>query len=261
MDLGIAGRTALCAGASAGLGFATARALAEEGARLYISARNRARLDERVEQLAVETGAEVIGIVADHGTTAGRAVLAEACPAPDILVTSCSPPPIDGTFADVTASDWEATLDVAFIGPVELMRAFVPGMVERRFGRVVNIGTVGAKQPHEVRLTSGATRAALCNYTAAVSKSVAKYNVAINNALPGMFETEGLSQLGPMAGERVIGPNGLLASIVGDLEIPADRYGSPHEFGRLCAVLCSEWAGYLVGESVSVDGGLVRSMF
>lgn len=261
MDLGIAGRTALCAGASTGLGYATARALAHEGVRVHLSARNAERLDESVRRLRVETGAVVEGIVADHSTAEGRQRLVEQCPAPDILVTSCTPPPIVGTFEDITEADWAATMNVAFVGPVELMRLLVPGMVARRFGRVVNIGTVGAKQPHEVRLTSGASRAALCNYTAAVSKSVAQHNVAINNALPGMFQTEGLRALEDPAAPRTTGPNGLLASIVGGLEIPADRYGEPDEFGRLCAVLCSDAAGYLVGESISIDGGLVRSMF
>lgn len=261
MDLGIAGKTALVAGASAGLGLACARALAEEGVRLFMSARGKDRLDAAARALHAELGASVTPVVADHGTAQGRAALLEACPRPDIMVINCSPPRVVESYLDVEPEDWAESWSTTFLGPVELIRAATPGMVARRFGRIVNIATVGAKYPLEERLLSGATRAALSNYSVAVGRALARHNVTINNLLPGIYETPGLAHIlggqGVTAGQ---GPDGLAVSPIGGT-LPANRPGSPDEFAALCTVLCGERAGYIVGQSVAVDGGLTRSTF
>jgi 3-oxoacyl-[acyl-carrier protein] reductase len=136
----------------------------------------------------------VVPVVADHGTTEGRARLLAACPDPDILVITCSPPRFLASYLDPEPDEWAAALSTTLFGPVELMRATVGGMAERGFGRVVNIGTIAAKRPHESRLLSGPPRAALCNYSAAIAGGLAKRNVAINTILPGMFHTDSMDE-------------------------------------------------------------------
>ncbi|HWH97969.1 MAG TPA: SDR family oxidoreductase [Pseudolysinimonas sp.] len=257
MDLGIAGRRAIVAGASAGLGLACARALAAEGVELFMSARGIDRLRDAAASISDETGAKVTPVVADHATEAGRAALLEACPEPDILVITCSPPALVGSFLDIEPAQWHDSWTTAFLGPVELIRAVTPRMMDRGFGRIVNIATLGAKYPLEARLMSGATRAALVNYTVAVGRAVASRNVTINNLLPGVFETPGLSAL---LAQGAAEPSSGAPVPFGDPP-PAGRRGDPDELAALCAVMCSEKGGYLTAQSVAVDGGLSRSTF
>jgi 3-oxoacyl-[acyl-carrier protein] reductase len=262
MDLGIKGKTALLAGASAGMGKAAAMAIAAEGAEVFMSARGEARLVTAAREIAAETGARVIPIVADHGTAAGRERLREACPAPDILVITCAPPRITNGFQDVNEAEWMESLATTLVGPVELMRQYLSGMAERGFGRVVNIGTGAAKSPSEIRILSGPARAALCNYTVAISKGLATRNVAINNVLPGMFHTATIL-------ERFSGwakANGTTyeeetQKFVQQYRIPAGRFGDPADIGAFCAMLCSRYAGYMIGQSIVIDGGILNTTF
>lgn len=244
------------------MGRAAARALAREGVRLVMSARGETRLLAAAREISEETGVETLTVVADHGTAEGRARLLAACPRPDILVITCSPPPQTQAYVDVGDSDWAEALGTAFIGPADLMRAILPGMAERGFGRVVNIATVAAKHPSVPRLLSGPTRAALANYAVAVSKAVAARGVTVNTLLPGMFATEALMER--MAGEaKAAGetPEAALARFVARFRVPAGRFGDPEEAGALCAMLCSRFAGYVTGQSLVVDGGLTTSLF
>ncbi|MFT7306724.1 MAG: 3-oxoacyl-[acyl-carrier protein] reductase, partial [Candidatus Azotimanducaceae bacterium] len=155
MDLGISGKKAIVNGGSAGMGRGTSLALATEGVELYISARSEARLNQSCEDIARETGASVTPIVADHSTPEGREAIFLACPDPDILVTNCSPPAFTGDYKTIEREDWFGNLEVTLLSPVELMKKLVPGMVDRGWGRVVNIGTGAAKYPAEVRILSG----------------------------------------------------------------------------------------------------------
>src|SRR5262249_35067512 len=160
----------------------------------------------------------------------GRAVLLAACPEPDILVVTCSPPKVTEDFHDITVEDWEACFATTMVAPVELLRATVDGMVERGFGRIVNIGTGAAKYPAEIRLLSGPSRAALVNYTVAIAKKVARYDVAINNLLPGMFHTATILERFTEAAER----NGTTYEaetqrFADAWHIPAGRFGDPDE--------------------------------
>lgn len=262
MDLGISGRTALVAGGSAGLGGAAARALAGEGARLFVSARGAERLEAAAEAIRADTGAEVTAIVADHGTEAGRARLFEACPAPDILVISFSPPPLTGDYRGVTPEQWRAVFEQMVIGSTELMRHYSEGMAARGFGRIVNLSTVAAKFPLAARMLSGASRAAVANYAAGLARLLARSNVTINAILPGIFETPGLAQTFVDAAAA----NGTAEAeerekFLRRLNIPARRYGQPDEAGKLCAMLCSAHAGYVTGQSLTVDGGLGGGLF
>jgi 3-oxoacyl-[acyl-carrier protein] reductase len=262
MDLGIKGKTALLAGSSAGMGKASAWAMAAEGADIVMSARGEARLMAAAREIADATGANVIPVVADHGTAAGRQLLREACPTPDILVITCAPPRITESYQAVSEQEWMDSLATTLVGPVELMRQYLDGMVARQFGRIVNIGTGAAKSPSEIRLLSGPSRAALCNYTVAVSKRVAKDNVTINNILPGMFHTATIAErFGQWATENGTTYEEETRKFVEQYRIPTLRFGDPADIGAFCAMMCSKHASYLVGQSIVIDGGVSNSTF
>jgi 3-oxoacyl-[acyl-carrier protein] reductase len=189
MDLGIRGRKAIVNGGSAGMGRSAVLALAREGVEVFVSARGEERLVRACREIADETGAKVVPICADHSSAEGRERILEACPEPDILVGTCAPPPMTPDYRAITDEQWQSSIQISLLSPIEFMRRVLDGMVERKWGRVVNIATVAAKYPGEIRALSGSTRAALVNYTVAVSKVVAKHNVVINNLLPGMHHT------------------------------------------------------------------------
>lgn len=262
MDLGIRGRTAIVAGGSAGLGRASATALAAEGVRIFLSARGESRLIDAARQIEQDVGSSVTPVVADHGTVEGRERLLAACPDPDILVITCAPPVTTEDFREITVADWEASVATTMIGPIELMRSVVDGMAERQFGRIVNIATGAAKHPALIRLLSGPTRSALVNYSVALSKAVAKHNVAINCVLPGMFHTATIRD----NFERRAAANGSTyeeetARFVEAWRIPAGRFGDPNDLGAFVALLCSRQANFTIGQSLVIDGGLINSLF
>ena len=262
MDLGISGRKALVNGGSAGLGKGSAKALAAEGVELYISARGEERLLAAAEEIRRDTGATVVPIVADHSSDAGREKILSVCPDPDILVGTCSPAPFTPDFRKVTVGQWKEHLSTGLISPIEFMRATVDGMCERGFGRIVNISTGAAKFPAEIRTLSGPPRAALANYTVAISKAVAKHNVTVNNLLPGMHHTATAEErFGTMAEEQGITYEEVVQSWIDEWRIPADRFGTIEEFGAICALFCSNQASYIVGQSLVVDGGATTSTF
>ena len=261
MDLGIAGRKAICAGASAGMGKAAALALSREGVEVVISARGHARLRAAAE-IAAETGGKVTPVVADHSTPQGRAALLAACPEPDILVITCSPPGMTEDFRNIGVEDWNASLSTSMIAPIELMRMTLDGMAARGFGRIVNIATVAAKFPTVGRLLSGPSRSALHNYAVAVSKAVAKDNVMINTLLPGMFHTETLRvKLEADAAAKGVTYAEERDRYVGRWRIPAAKFGDVEDVGALCAMFCSRYAGYTTGQSLVIDGGLIGGLF
>jgi len=262
VDLGIRGRRAIVAGGSAGLGRASARALAAEGVDVVLGARGEERLRRAAADIAAETAVRVTPVVADHSTPEGRDRLLAACPEPDILVITCAPPKVTEDYREITVEDWQESVATTMIAPIELMKATVEGMAERGFGRIVNIATGAAKYPAESRLLSGPARSALVNYSVAVSKRVARHNVAINNLLPGMFHT---ATIGERFAEAAAA-NGTTyeeetARFVASWRIPAGRFGDPDDFGAFCALFCSRQANFTIGQSLVVDGGLINSIF
>jgi 3-oxoacyl-[acyl-carrier protein] reductase len=262
MDLRIRNRRAIIAGASAGLGYSSAMALAREGVTLFISARGEERLRNAVETIARETNASVTPVVADHGTREGRQALMKACPQPDILVITCSPPKATEDFREISEEDWYGSVTTTFVGPVELIKAAVDGMADRRWGRIVNIATGAAKHPTELRLLSGPTRSALVNYTVALSKRFAKDNVILNNLLPGLHATPGLEKMLSDRAER----NGSSYAfeeqrLIEFFDMPTKRLADPDDFGAFCALLCSDYANSVVGQNLVIDGGTIHGMF
>ncbi|MCW2368182.1 SDR family oxidoreductase [Sphingobium sp. B11D3D] len=262
MDLGIRGRKAIVNGASAGMGKSAAMALAREGVDVFISARGEQRLMRAAQEIADETGARVLPIVADHASAEGRERILAACPEPDILVGTCAPPPMTPDYRAITGEQWESAIEISLLSPIEFMRRVLDGMVERRWGRVVNIATVAAKYPGEIRALSGSTRAALVNYSVAVSKVVAKHNVVINNLLPGMHHTATVEdQFNARAKAKGTTYEDEVAEFVRDWRIASGRFGNADDVGAFVAMFCSEFANYTTGQSLTIDGGATTSTF
>jgi 3-oxoacyl-[acyl-carrier protein] reductase len=262
MDLGIKGRKAIVNGGSAGMGRSAVLALASEGVEVFVSARGQTRLEQACREIADETGAAVTPVCADHSTDEGREKILAACPAPDILVGTCSPPPMTPDYRSITDAQWREAIDISLLSPIAFMRDVLDGMVERRWGRIVNIATVAAKYPGEIRVLSGSTRAALTNYTVAVSKVVAKHNVVINNLLPGMHHSAFVEQqFAERAKTKGTTYEQEVAEFSREWRIAAGRFGDCDDVGAFVAMFCSEFANYTTGQSLVIDGGATTSTF
>ena len=214
------------------------------------------------KEIAASTGAKITPIVADHSTDEGREKILAACPEPDILVGTCSPPPYTGDYESIENSDWVDNLEVTLLSPVQFMKAIIPGMADRGWGRVVNIGTGAAKYPAQVRILSGPPRAALVNYSVAVAKVVASRNVMVNNLLPGMHHTGAIEDRYNALAEK----NGTtydeeIQNFVREWKIPAGKFGNSNDFGAFVAMFCSEQAAFIAGQSLVIDGGQTNSTF
>ncbi|WP_108818223.1 SDR family oxidoreductase [Pseudovibrio sp. Alg231-02] len=259
MHLGIEGRKAIVCASSRGLGLGTAKALAEAGCDLVINGRNEQRLDQIASELAAQHNISVIPVAADISSPEGQQAVLKACPNPDILVNNNGGPPRK----DFKELDRQAIQDGVIqnmITPIELIKAVIDGMAERRFGRIVNITSMSVKMPIEgLDLSSGA-RAGLTAFLAGVCRQYAQHNVTINNVLPGKFDTDRLKG----GFERQAEQTGITieeAKRLSSEEIPARRLGNPEEFGKACAFMCSAHAGYITGQNLLLDGGLYPSAF
>ena len=253
MDLGIAGRNAIVCASSRGLGRACATALAREGVRVLINGRDADRLEQAREEMARETGADIVAVAGDLSTEAGREALLAAMPAPDILVNNNGgPPPRD--FRAVDGEAMRAGLEANMIAPIALIQAVIDGMIEREFGRIVNITSGSVKMPISgLDLSSGA-RAGLTGFVAGVARAVVHANVTINNLLPGQVDTDRITALVD-AQAKASGTSAEEIRRRREQAIPARRFGEPGEFGAACAFLCSAQAGYITGQSLLIDGG------
>jgi 3-oxoacyl-[acyl-carrier protein] reductase len=262
LDLGIKGRKAIVNGGSAGMGRSAVQALAREGVEVFVSARGEERLLRACREIAAETGATITPVCADHASDEGRERILAACPDPDILVGTCAPPPMTPDYRAITDEQWREAIDISLLSPIAFMRRVLDGMVERRWGRVVNIATVAAKYPGEIRTLSGSTRAALVNYTVAVSKIVARHNVVINNLLPGMHHTATVEeQFTARAKAKGTSYEEEVAEFVRDWRIASGRFGNADDVGAFVAMFCSEYANYMTGQSLVIDGGATTSTF
>ncbi len=253
MDLGLKGRRALLAASSSGLGLACAAALAREGCLVHINGRDGARLAAAQDLLAGELGVQVATVQADINTQAGRQTLLEACPQPDILVNNNAGPP-PGELADWDHAAWLAALEANLLAPVLLIRAVLPGMRARRFGRIVNITSAMVKSPRGPMALSTAARTGLTAFSKAMSLDVAADNVTLNNLLPERIDTprqEFMAQR--MMKAQGIDRDEARRRIA--LTVAARRFGTAQEFGDACAFLCSAQAGFISGQNLQLDGG------
>lgn len=256
MDLGIKGKRALVCAASKGLGRGCALALAQAGVDLVINARGAVALEQTAAELR-GYGVQVVAVAADITSEDGRAkVLAAAGPV-DILVTNAGGPP-PGLWSDWEREDFIRALDANMLTPIALMKALLPGMIAQGWGRVVNITSQSVKAPIPQLGLSNAARAGLTGYVGGTSRQVAQYGVTINNLLPGIHATDRAVSLdsGVMKAKGISLEQAQAERAAG---IPARRYGTAEEFGATCAFLCSQRAGYIVGQNILLDGGAMNS--
>ncbi|WP_071673674.1 SDR family oxidoreductase [Nioella nitratireducens] len=257
MDLGISGKRALVCASSKGLGRGCADALAAAGVDLVMNARGTEALDATAESIRAAHGVSVTTIAADITTEAGRAKVLDAAGQLDILVTNAGGPP-PGIWSDWEREDFIKALDANMLTPIALMKALLPGMMDRGWGRVVNITSQSVKAPIAALGLSNSARAGLTGYVAGTSRQVAGNGVVINNMLPGIHATDRAISLDTGVAES----QGITLDEAKDRRaatIPAGRYGTPEEFGAMCAFLCSQHAGFIVGQNILLDGGATNS--
>ncbi|MGH6961616.1 MAG: SDR family oxidoreductase [Dongiaceae bacterium] len=253
MNLDIARRTAIVCGASKGLGKGCALALAKEGVRVILNAREAATLERTAHEIRTATGSQVVPVAADATTAAGRAALVGACPDPDILVTNSGGPP-PGDFRDWDEADWHRAVQNNMVAHILLIKAVIDGMIARRFGRIVNITSAAVKAPYPSLGLSNGARTGLTGFVAGLAREVVKHGVTINNLLPGSHETDRLRAIiARDAQKEGIPPDAAMAKAkAGEV---AGRFGTIEEFGAACAFLCSAHTGYITGQNLLIDGG------
>lgn len=257
MDLGLKGKTALVCASSKGLGLGCARALAEAGVDLIMNARGAEALEAAAQDIRDTFGVAVTTVACDVTTEDGQATLIKAAQDVDILVNNAGGPP-PGMWSDWAREDFIAALDANMLTPIALMQALMPGMIERGWGRVVNITSGSVKAPIPVLGLSNSARAGLTGFVAGTARQVAGKGVIINNLLPGIHDTDRAAALdGGVAKAEGISVDA--ARKKREAGIPAGRYGTPDEFGAACAFLCSQHAGFIVGQNLLLDGGAINA--
>lgn len=262
MDLGLAGKTALVAAASRGLGRAIAHELAAEGARVLICARKAEALESARAEIASATGGEVHAVVADLADLAGIRRAAETANEKlgqiDIVVNNAGGPPA-GTFDMHPWETWERAVNLTLRSTVELTRSVLPGMRARKWGRVINVTSIAVKQPVDNLMLSNSVRSAVTGFARTLANEVATDGVTVNNILPGYTRTERVEELADAnAAKEGVGRRDILARF--EREIPMRRLGEPREFAALAAFLASERASYITGQSIAVDGGWIKAL-
>jgi 3-oxoacyl-[acyl-carrier protein] reductase len=262
MDLGLKDKVALVAASSQGLGRAVAEELAAEGASLVLCARDAQTLDQTATAIAERSNTRVLAVPADVTITDDIKRLVDAgierFGRIDILVTNAGGPPA-GRFEQLTPEQWEQAIRLTLLSAVELTRQVLPGMKERRWGRILNITSIAVKQPVENLLLSNSLRAGLTGFARTLANEVAADGITVNNVLPGYTRTERLDELAVMMAEKQgISPSEFRGKW--EQEIPMRRLGEPREFAAVVAFLASERASYITGTSIQVDGGWIKSL-
>jgi 3-oxoacyl-[acyl-carrier protein] reductase len=262
MDLGLKGKIALVAAASRGLGRAVAEELAAEGAALVICSRQAETISQTAGEITKATGAEILALECDVSQTGEVARLVqsgiERFGRIDILVTNSGGPPA-GQFESFSIEQWEAATRLLLHSAVELARQVLPGMKERRWGRILNITSIAVKQPIDNLILSNSLRAAVTGMARTLANEVAAFGVTVNNIMPGYTRTERVEELARMMADK----EGITAAEFvarWEKEIPLRRLGEPKEFAALAAFLVSDRASYITGTSIPVDGGWIKSL-
>jgi 3-oxoacyl-[acyl-carrier protein] reductase len=256
MDLGISGKRALVCASSKGLGRGCADALAEAGVDLVLNARGAEALTATAAAIRNAHGVSVTAVAADITTDEGRAAVLAQGPF-DILVTNAGGPP-PGLWSDWNRDDFIRALDANMLTPIALMQAVLPGMMAQGWGRVVNITSFSVKAPIAQLGLSNTARTGLTGFVAGTARQVAGKGVAINNLLPGIHATDRSIALD----SAVVKARGVpLETVVAErsASIPAGRYGTAAEFGAMCAFLCSQHAGFVIGQNIVLDGGAINA--
>jgi 3-oxoacyl-[acyl-carrier protein] reductase len=262
LDLGIRGKVAVVAAASKGLVRAVADELAAEGCKVVICARDREAIEEAARDIGNRNKTDVVPVVADVSNSAGiRALYTTATQkfgALDIIVTNAGGPP-SGKFEDIPLDEWENAFHLTLMSAVELAYLALPGMKERKWGRILNITSIAAKQPVDNLILSNSLRAAVTGFARTLANEVAPFGITVNNLLPGYTLTDRVEQLTKASAAK----EGIDVAEVRarwESQIPMKRLGEPREFAALAAFLASDRASYITGQSIAVDGGWIRSL-
>jgi len=256
MDLGIKGKKAIICAYSKGLGFGCAEALAKAGVNITINGRSQESLDTAAANLN-KHGVQVTKVACNVTTEDGRKELLDTAGPVDILVNNAGGPP-PGMWHDWDREDFIAALDANMLTPIAMIKACLPTMMENGWGRIVNITSQSVKAPIPVLGLSNSARAGLTGYVAGTSRQVAGKGVTINNLLPGIHATDRADALDG----AVVEAQGITLDEARNQRfstIPAGRYGTREEFGATCAFLCSQHAGFIVGQNILLDGGGVNA--
>jgi 3-oxoacyl-[acyl-carrier protein] reductase len=262
MDLGLRGKVALVGGSSTGLGRAVAEALAAEGCDVVMNARSPGPLDEAARAVSDEHGVRAVPVAADLSTEAGARTLLdgalEAFGRVDVLVTNNGGPP-PGAFEEHDLDAWRRAYHLTLESALILVKGVLPGMKERRWGRILNITSIAVKQPVDGLMLSNSIRAAVTGFARTLANEVAGYGVTVNNLMPGYTRTARLDELADrIADDEGIEPAEAFERWARD--VPAGRVAEPREFAALAAFLASERASYVTAQSIAVDGGWIRSL-
>ena len=262
MDLVLKGKVALVAASSRGLGRAVAEELATEGASLILCSRKAETIEKTASEIATSTGADILPLPCDVSKADEVARLVQAGIARfgrvDILVTNGGGPPA-GPFESFSSEAWEAATRLTLFSAIELARQVLPGMKERRWGRILNITSIAVKQPVDNLILSNSLRAAVTGFARTLANEVATFGITVNNIMPGYTRTERVEELARMMADKEgITPAEFIARW--EKEIPMRRLGEPREFAALAGFLVSERASYITGTSIPVDGGWIRSL-
>lgn len=256
MDLGIRGKRGLVCAASKGLGRGCAEALAEAGVDLVINSRTEADITRTADEIAAKYGVSVTPVAADITTDEGRTRVLEAVGQADILVTNAGGPP-PGDWRDWNRDDFIKAIDANMLSAVALMQALVPGMMDRGWGRVVNITSQSVRSPIAVLGLSNTARAGLTGFVAGMSRQVAGHGVCVNNILPGIHATDRADSLDKGVSDKQ-GISIEDARRQRQAGIPTGTYGTAGDFGATCAFLCSQQARFIVGQNILLDGGALN---
>ena len=262
MDLGLKGKVALVAASSRGLGRAVAEELGSEGVDLVLCARGAAALEETARSIRAASRVRVLAASADLSQLTDVAALVGAAMKEfgriDILVTNGGGPPA-GPFENHSADAWHAAVRQNLDSVVELTRDVLPGMKQRRWGRIINITSIAVKQPVDHLILSNSIRAAVTGFARTLANEVAPFGVTVNNVMPGYTRTDRVTELATK-NAKLKGTSSADEIAVWEKQIPMGRLGEPREFAAMVAFLASERASYMTGSSIAVDGGWIRSL-
>ena len=263
MDLGLKGKVALVAASSKGLGRACAEALAQEGARVTICARDEEALNKTKAEITAATGAEILAIPADMSRAGDIEYViqrtVDRCGGLHILVTNAGGPPA-GYFPDFTDDQWQAAVNLTLMSAVRLIRAALPHLRQAKWGRIINITSITVKEPLDNLILANSIRAAVHGLAKTLAGQVGEDGITVNNVMPGFIQTERFNELTTDNAERL---NKSFAEIIAQIcqPVPMGRIGQPQELGALVAFLASEQAGYITGASIPIDGGKIAAAF
>jgi 3-oxoacyl-[acyl-carrier protein] reductase len=262
VDLGLKGKVALVGGSSRGLGLAVARELGAEGCAVVVCSRNQGSIARARDEIVQQTGAETLAIAANLSEAAGVedviGAALERFGRVDVLVTNTGGPPA-GSFESHSPEAWRCAVAQNLESVINLTRGVLPGMKERRWGRIVNITSIAVKQPVDGLVLSNSVRAAVTGFARTLANEVAPQGITVNNVLPGYTRTERLVELANHQA-RTRGTDVRDAYVQWEREIPMQRLGEPAELAALVAFLASTRAAYITGTSIAVDGGWIRAL-